>query len=227
MDAEWPISPSGSPESKPQRGAVRIAVAVGVMVWLAGVLFGTQRLWVYKATPGANAEAPGTWPGSKRIVPEPGRSTLVMFVHPLCSCTRASLAELDAVLSRSAGRLSAWILVLHPQGTGADWTHSGTMSAARHIPGVHVVHDVDGSEADRFGAATSGQVVLYDAQGRLQFRGGITGARGHVGKNKGEARVVSFVNTGAADSHEHEVFGCGLHDPNPRMDPSPAAGPTT
>lgn len=220
------LPPSVSPQSRPQRTAVRIAVGVAMLVWLAGVVVGMQRLWTYKSTPGASAEAPAQWPGSKLITPAAGRSTLVMFVHPLCSCTRASLAELDAVMSRSNGRVTAWILVLHPEGTGEEWEKSGTMSAARHMAGVRVVDDLDGTEADRFGAATSGQVVLYDAQGRLQFEGGITGARGHVGENKGEARVVSLVTTGKADSHEHEVYGCGLHDPNPKLDPAPAGSTT-
>jgi len=226
MASRSPFSSRASVKSKPQRLAVRIAVAIAVVIWLAGVVVGTRFLWAYKSLPGANAIAPAKWPGSKLIEPATGRSTLVMFVHPLCSCTRASLAELESVLRQSDGRVSAWVIVLHPGGTSDAWQKSSTLDSARHLPGVHLVVDADGAEAERFGAATSGQVVLYDAQGQLQFRGGITGARGHVGDNTGEARVVSFVNTGTADSHEHSVYGCGLHDPNPRMDPSPA-GPKT
>jgi hypothetical protein len=226
MAPESIVSPRASHDSKPQRLAVRIAVAVAVVIWLVGVVLGTQFLWAYKTTPGATAAAPANWPGSKLVAPASGHSTLVMFVHPLCSCTRASLAELESVLRQSDGRVSAWVMVLHPGGTSDEWQRSSTLDAARHIPGVHVVMDAEGAEADRFGAATSGQVVLYNAQGQLQFSGGITGARGHVGENTGEARVVSFVNTGTADSHEHSVYGCGLHDPNPRTDSS-QAGPTT
>jgi hypothetical protein len=205
---------------------VRVAVIIAVLLWLVGVVLGMERLWAYKSTPGTNAVAPAKWPGSKLIAPEKGRSTLVMFVHPLCSCTRASLAELGDVLSHSEGRVSTWVIVLHPEGASGDWEKSGTLNAARHLRDVRIVTDTDGVEADRFGAATSGQVVLYDAQGRLQFSGGITGARGHVGENTGEARVISIVNTGTADKHEHEVFGCGLHDPNPRIESAPA-GPTS
>src|SRR4029079_14053071 len=115
-----------------------------------------------------NAVAPAKWPGSKLVKLAPGHSTLVMFVHPLCSCTRASLAELESVLQQSDGRVSAWIMVLHPGGTSDEWQRSSTLDSARHLPGVHLVMDTDGAEADRFGAATSGQVVLYDARGQLQ-----------------------------------------------------------
>jgi hypothetical protein len=105
------------------------------------------------------------------------------------------------------------VLFLHPEGVTADWMTSGTWNEARRIRGVHVIADRDGVEADRFGAATSGQVVLYDARGNLQFSGGITGARGHVGDNTGQQRVLDLVNRGTADAHDHAVFGCGLHDP--------------
>jgi hypothetical protein len=187
-----------------------------MLAWVGGLAYGVQRLWAYKSTPGATAAAPATWPGSPRITPVPGRTTLVMFVHPMCSCTRASLSELTNILQQSAGRVDAWVLVLRPQGAVEGWEHNGTWDAARRLQGVQVVLDEDGNEAERFHASTSGQVVLYDAAGDLQFSGGITGARGHVGANAGEARVVSLLNEGTADRHDHAVFGCGLHDPNPR-----------
>jgi hypothetical protein len=207
-------------ESQPRRIAVRIAVTAAVLAWLGGVTLGFETLWAYKSTPGESAVAPARWPGSKQIAPIAGQSTLLMFVHPLCSCTRASLAELDSILQRSGGRVAAWVLFLNPGGATADWTQSATWDAARRIRGVHVIADRDGVEAERFGAATSGQVVLYDAQGTLQFSGGITGARGHVGANAGERRVIELVNTGTAEAHDHAVFGCSLHDPHPRTDTS-------
>ena len=213
MKDSTPPAAHGAPDSPPRRAAVRVAVSVAVLAWLGGVGFGMERLWAYKSTPGASAVAPAHWPGSKQITPVAGQATLVMFAHPLCSCTRASLAELASILQRSGGRVSAWVLFLNPRGTTDDWTNSGTWSAAQRIRGAHVIADRDGVEADRFGAATSGQVVLYDAHGKLQFSGGITGARGHVGDNSGEQRVVELVNTGTTDAHDHAVFGCGLHDP--------------
>jgi hypothetical protein len=141
-----------------------------------------------------------------------------MFIHPQCSCTRASLAELRSILNDAQGSLATWVVVLRPEGVPDEWAHSGTWDTARHMAGVTVVTDPEGLEADRFGAATSGDTVLYDAKGQLLFSGGITAARGHVGNNTGRQRVLSLLATGTADSHAHEVYGCGLHDPNPRTD---------
>jgi len=209
---------AGHRSSGPRRIVVRLAVIVAVLAWIGGAVFGMERLWAYKSTPGASAVAPAQWPGSAHITPIRGQATLVMFAHPLCSCTRASLAELDSIMQRSGGRVSAWVLFLHPEGASDEWANSSTWSAARHVRNAHVVLDHDGTEAARFGAATSGQVVLYDAHGKLQFSGGITGARGHVGDNSGEERVVDLVNTGTADAHDHAVYGCELYDPHPRTD---------
>ena len=74
--------------------------------------------------------------------------------------------------------------------------------------------DDEGTEANRFHAATSGQTLLYDAAGSLLFSGGITGSRGHSGDNAGQTAIVSLVNSGAPRLTETSVFGCPLFDPN-------------
>jgi hypothetical protein len=202
---------------------MRVAIALGVLAWAAGIAWGVQRIQNYSSTPGLAAEAPASWPGSALVLPQAGHATLVMFIHPQCSCTRASLEELRTILysgraGSKRGAVSAWVVVLRPAGMSEEWAHSGTWETAREMPGVTVVTDSTGTEADRFGAFTSGHTVLYDAAGRLLFTGGITGARGHVGDNAGRERVVNLIETGNADAGTHEVYGCGLHDPHPRGD---------
>ena len=76
-----------------------------------------------------------------------------------------------------------------------------------------MILDDDGREARLFHAATSGQAVLYDPQGRLLFSGGITASRGHSGDNAGRSSIVSLVHAGVPDRTETSVFGCPLFDP--------------
>jgi hypothetical protein len=73
--------------------------------------------------------------------------------------------------------------------------------------------DEGGAEARRFGAATSGQALLYDAAGRLVFSGGITPARGHSGDSAGRDAIIRWVERGTAPQKSAFVFGCSLHDP--------------
>lgn len=82
------------------------------------------------------------------------------------------------------------------------------LERARAIAGVRVFADVDGKEAARFGAVTSGHVVAYDNDGVRVFSGGITGSRGHEGDNVGAERLVDVIGGGAAAGAH--VYGCGL-----------------
>jgi hypothetical protein len=218
--------PMSSSDAQPESSVVpsarrrtfkRAVIALSVLAWVAGVAWGLQKIQAYSSTPGEAAAAPFIWPGSALVAPVAGRDTLVMFIHPQCSCTRASLAELQTILDDTHGAVSAWVVVLKPHGMGDDWTHSATWDTASHMAGVTVVMDDEGSEAALFGADTSGHTVVYDAKGKLLFSGGITRARGHVGSNAGRDSVVSLVQNGTAESNTHEVFGCGLHDPHPRL----------
>jgi hypothetical protein len=223
---------AGSPDPR-RRLRIRVGIALGVLAWLGGLAWGLQKIQDYSSTPGIAAKAPSNWPGSALVSPRAGRATLVMFMHPQCSCTRASLEELRTILDKAGvvkagldtagvdearGKISAWVVVLQPPGMSEEWAHSETWETAREMPGVTVVTDAKGTEADRFGALTSGYTVVYDTAGHLVFTGGITGARGHVGDNAGRERVVNFIETGHSEGSGHEVYGCGLHDPHPRHD---------
>jgi hypothetical protein len=75
-----------------------------------------------------------------------------------------------------------------------------------------VVWDEGGAEARRFGATTSGHAVLYSPDGRLLFRGGLTGARGHAGDNA-NLDALAAVLDGAPSPHINvPVFGCPLFE---------------
>ena len=213
-----PALDTGSGQPEQRRWRTRLIIAAGVLAWVAGLAWGLQKIERYSSTPGRVSVAPGQWPGSALVSPQSGRATLVMFIHPQCACTRASLAELQAILEKTQLSVSAWVVVLKLNGMNDAWSDSSTWESARAMSGVTLVTDEDGTEADRFGALTSGHTVLYSTVGQLEFSGGITAARGHVGDNAGAQRVASLVETGKADSNSHEVFGCGLHDPNPPMD---------
>jgi hypothetical protein len=185
-------------------------LAVCATAWLSLFALHVGRLWTYSTTPGAQEVAPATWPEGSRIPRVEGRSTLVMFVHPQCPCSRASLSELDVIMNAAAERAAAVVVFLRPEGAVADWEHTGTWDAAGRIPGVTRFVDGDGAEAKLFGAKTSGQVVLYDARGHSQFSGGITGSRGHEGDNVGRRTVEQLVAHVPTLLHGHAVFGCPM-----------------
>jgi hypothetical protein len=176
------------------------------------VFSGLAVIWKYKSTPGLGASPPSDWPTATALERRLRGPTLVMIAHPYCPCTRASLAELSRLMSRIAGRADAYVVFVAPEGVadGEDWTSQPSWRQAAAIPGVRVVRDEHGAEAARFGAHTSGQIVVYDENGRLAFRGGITGARGHEGDNEGRARALAALLDGRVDRETSPVFGCDL-----------------
>jgi hypothetical protein len=186
-----------------------------VALWAAAAAGGSALLWRYEAAPCPAAAAPAHWPTGAGVTTDGRRHTLVMLLHPHCPCSRATVRELAVVMAAAAERLRAHVLFVRPDGVPAGWEQTDTWRDAAAIPGVTVADDEAGGEAARFGAATSGQAVLYDPAGRLVFRGGITPARGHSGDNAGRGAILAIVNgsAGQGEPHEAPVFGCPLRSP--------------
>jgi hypothetical protein len=183
------------------------------VLWVAAIAIGMRILFAHAGTPGDAAAPPERWPDASGIRRRADCPTLLMFAHPCCPCTRASVAELNLLMARLAGKLEAYVLLFTPGELPAGWGETDASREGERIPGVTVLRDVDGAEAKRFGVATSGQTIVYNAAGSLIFHGGITGARGHIGENLGRSTITSLIETGEAASTESRVYGCALHAP--------------
>jgi hypothetical protein len=177
----------------------------------------------YSNAPGGPSVSPANWPSESRIPRDSNLPTFVMFAHPHCPCTRASVGELSVLMTRCQGRIKAHVLFLEPDAAPQDWEKSDLWQSASSIPGVKVAWDRNGTEAKRFRSDTSGHCVLYDPDGKLLFQGGITIARGHWGDNPGLAAVTGQVTGKIVNEVRTPVFGCSLdvmkceksdHEPN-------------
>ncbi len=167
-------------------------------------------LWKYQTTPGETTETPKTWPADSMVQQNPNRPTLMMFAHPHCPCTQASISELALLMEHCSGQVDARVLFLKSSKFSTEWERTDLWSSATAIPGVTVIGDQDGSEAVRFRATTSGDVLLFDSNGQLLFHGGITGSRGHTGENAGRSAIESILISGKAETKQTFVFGCPL-----------------
>ncbi|MDB6092848.1 MAG: redB [Verrucomicrobia bacterium] len=176
------------------------------------LLAGFGYLLRYEMRAGVGAPQTGSWPQGSALPFDPSHSNLVMFSHPRCPCTRASLAELEALLAQSGCEIRATLCFLAPD-DDPDWKDTPLVRKARDIPGLRVVFDRNGTLAARFGARTSGQVLVFDRAGRNVFSGGITSARGHAGDNRGSAHLLAFVRGEKTAALSTPVYGCALDDP--------------
>jgi hypothetical protein len=191
-----------------------LVLALAAALWIVGIGAGIRQVYLFETTAGAVGSTPLTWPGSSGVVRSPGQSTVVMLMHPQCSCSSASLSELREIMARVRAPTVAWVLFVQSAAT----PESSTWREATRIPGVRVAVDLEGVEAARFGALTSGHTVVYDAAGRLRFAGGITGARGHGGESMARRQVLAALEDALAEKSphwetlRHWVFGCPLSD---------------
>ena len=192
-------------------------------VWIAAVCAGLVFMQSYASRPGLAATPPGRWPRVSRLERARDRPTLVMLLHPGCPCSRASVEELDRVLAHAPRVPAVHLVFFRPREVPDGWERTDLWQRAAAIPGVRLWRDDDGVEATRFGAATSGQVLLYDTSGALVFSGGITPSRGHEGDNAGRDTVVALLAGQHAGTGRTPVFGCSLRDP----DRAPADPPVT
>lgn len=189
---------------------VRLWVGVGFAAWILTAGAGLTMLWAYAGTPGPAAAALPMWPAGA-FARDAGKPALVLFLHPHCACSRATVSELARMLTEVEAPRSVYALVYRPSDAEAGWEHTDLWDSAEAIPGVQVMTDDGGAQAHAFGAMVSGQALLYDAAGMLQFSGGITGARGHEGDNPGHSAVSQFLNGRRPSTTSTPSFGCLLH----------------
>jgi hypothetical protein len=171
------------------------AVAVG-LGWVGLVAGGFAALSAHQFTPGRADPAPGSYPAADR-------PTLLLFLHPHCPCAPATVRNLGPVLERHPAGVTVYVV--------AEALDSENGRLAATLPGAEVVPDPGGATARRFGARTSGHVVVYGRDGKLAFAGGVTAGRGHAGDNPGLAagRAALAGEPGPAAA---PVFGCPLAD---------------
>jgi hypothetical protein len=192
-------------------------LAVISVCWLLLVAVGMAGLQTYANRPGTRGNVPPHWPTGHGLGPQQARSTLLVFAHPRCPCTHATLDELAWIIARCDEGLDCRIVFVQPAGRSPNWVRDALWAKAAALPGVTLCVDREGRAAQRFGAHTSGHVVLYDAEGNLRYEGGVTPARGHRGGNRGRSRVAALLageprsDRGASPSSAStSVFGCPL-----------------
>ena len=189
----------------------KLSMRIGLcVVWLLAAGAGAIVLMNYESAAGSAGVTPRHFPSAAQILATADRATLLMFAHPRCPCTRASIGELNRLLARCDGKIAAHVLFLQPSGFATNWAQTDSWRSAAAIPGVTVHADPDGKEARRFGAETSGFVVLYDALGELKFKGGVTAARGQAGDSVGANLIVSLLAKESAALKQTPVYGCEL-----------------
>jgi hypothetical protein len=190
----------------------RIGIAA-FAAWIVAIVVGMAAVGRYEATPGvAAAAAPSDWPRQSAVQPAAGKFTLLLFMHPQCPCSTATLSDLDRLLTKYPDRVATTVVFVTPANAPKDWETTSLWNSARNTANVKTLCDRGGNEARLFDAATSGQTMLYSPAGKLLFRGGLTESRGHEGDNDGSDAIADLIEGRPAAATSTPVFGCPLQD---------------
>jgi hypothetical protein len=179
-------------------------------LWFAAICFGSVALLRYESRPDEPNAALRMWPAQSKLPLNENLPTLILFAHPKCPCTRATLSELSLLIARCSKKVATTVIFTKPADVDDKWVDTDLWRSAEAIPGVIVLRDDSGVEARRFGAETSGEVMLYARDGKLLFHGGITDARGHAGDNEGRTAIALLLEGKPCNKTTTRVFGCRL-----------------
>jgi hypothetical protein len=188
----------------------RAALVVAVVAWLGAVTSGFAIYQRYESTPGSAGAPTVDWPADASIPLERQGLTLVLAIHPHCPCSAATVHELERVLAPRPGRARLNVLLFKPANAPDSWASSSTSRTLANMADSKIWLDACGRKAARFGAVTSGQLLVYDGDGRLRFAGGITPLRGQNGANAGSESLEALLDDTQTELRHTPVFGCSL-----------------
>ncbi|HTU26551.1 MAG TPA: hypothetical protein VMF30_14185 [Pirellulales bacterium] len=201
------LSPAVVANPVARQGGYRAALVAAL--WLALVVAGILLLERHAATPGPLTAVSPHWPAASALELDQNGATLVLFLHPRCPCSRATLAQLAAIQA-TRPRLTAYVVFVVPESQDPAWAEGELWNLAQAIPGVQTVVDWKAVETRRFAARTSGMALLFDRRGTCLFSGGITSARGHAGDNLGQQAILTWLSGQSANTRRAPTYGCPL-----------------
>jgi len=181
-------------------------------VWLVLSVSGICAFWNYTFVSAELSHTQNMLPSETDLSPDFEHSLLLVFVHPKCACTIATLEELKTLWSRLSQRrvapMPALTFVVRTPEELSGWDETPIVRMCREFAGGHVYFDANGVETRRFGITTSGTLALYGSHENLLYIGGITQSRGHRGPSAGSEQLFRALETGRACTSNVPVFGC-------------------
>lgn len=180
-----------------------------VTIWTISVGIGFVWMTDYSTRPGIPAVVSAKLPPNIFSDSDSKLPKLILFIHPKCSCSRATLGELERIVAVTKDLVEVKIIFYKPDSEPSEWVETGFWQRAKTIPGVKI-STMSEEEIEKFGVITSGQTLLYDSDGNLVFSGGITLSRALEGDNKGRQIIETYLQGGKVLDREAPIFGCSL-----------------
>lgn len=175
-------------------------------VWILCVIAAFTVINQYSTTAGVNSGLTRI-PAGTAFEPQ-DKPRLLVFLHPKCTCSKATMMELQSLLPDLKG-IDVTVLFRNVS-ADKEWLSGELYESALKTKGLTVAIDDNGDEAKRFGAHTSGHTVLISTDKSIVFSGGLTPMRGHPGETEGKAFLRQWNQSRKPASLITEIFGCNI-----------------
>ncbi|HIA53604.1 MAG TPA: hypothetical protein EYN91_16180 [Candidatus Melainabacteria bacterium] len=203
-------SSSSKKTSVRKQTALVCLLLVAYVVWIGMLFIGHLVLFEYELTPSPLTNTKRVFPHHSGVQLAHGRQNIVLFLHPACPCSVATVDEFHQLMRQGDKDSVGTVIFYMPPEKEGEWSLAPIIQSVKRIRNVSVEYDTDGSLAQTFGVTTSGHVLIYDGRGVLQFTGGITGSRGHSGDNHYLELAKQCILARKAKYTTTPVFGCSL-----------------
>jgi hypothetical protein len=184
----------------------KVLIGTTGLLWLGAVLVSWNALLRHTYQTSAEVNQSET----RKSVSSSEKYRVIVFAHPFCPCTRATLNKLDESLTRFPAGVSIRVIFSTFGLPVSAVSSSAIVAQARRLKGVEVESDNSGTKASEFNAKVSGEVFAFNRQGSCVFHGGLTSGRGHQGESIGQRELELRVCENVNEPYIGPVFGCTL-----------------
>ena len=137
--------------------------------------------------------------------------TLIAFLHAKCPCSRASINEIDRLLTSHGKDLKTIFVFSKEKDLELAWIQESELYKKAQKMSVEIIIDPNNSEAKVFKAQTSGKVFLVSPKQEILFQGGVTASRGHEGNNSGITAIQKILAGKNSQIDFQPSFGCLIY----------------
>lgn len=185
-------------------------VPISVGAWAVVCASVLWVLWTYSNVATAQEGPPVGWSPPPEIDRPNDRPTLILFAHPKCPCTRATMAAVERLQREAHAAFATRVVFFEPVDADPLWRRTDLWSRAGRLADAKSVADPGGVITAGAGVVVSGCVALLDPDGALLFWGGITPSRGHEGESIGLTAIRSILRGHEPGRHRAPIFGCDI-----------------
>jgi len=181
-------------------------LTTGLLMFCLGI----WQLYAFSTTPGDHTVVQ-SWILQDKLPLKHQLASLVVLIHPKCSCSTATLKEVERLKIGLKDKLDVKLVFISYGDKSKNWYQGPVWDLAVSMKkNVSIVLDNDGQILKTLGTKTSGTAYLVGPDLKVVFQGGLTPIRGHEGATSGQAFIASWVKGNTKSSLIQKIFGCGV-----------------